>query len=346
MRLDGNKGPAAALPRVVTIGGGTGSYQALRGLRDLPVRVSAVVSVFDSGGSSGAIREELGQLPPGDIRQCLLALSTLDGEDSLVADLFGYRFQEGKALRGHSLGNLALAALTALKGGLPEAIAAAQRLLRTKGEVLPVSICDAHLAATLDDGTEVLGEAEIDQRKGADGRRNTRVWLTRPARAYPPVAAAIAQADLIVLGPGDLYTSLLPNFLVGGVAEALAAARAPLALALNLMTKPGETDGYRASDFVSTTESYLGRRLDYLLVNSEPAPPSVCERYAGANAFPVEVDRERCLKLVWKVVEWPLLTVAGDGVARHDSVRLAAALLELLRHAPESAPMPQVRRAG
>lgn len=328
-------------PRVVTIGGGAGSYQVLRGLKDAPVEVSAIVSVFDSGGSSGTIREELGQLPPGDIRQCLLALSTLEGEDSLVAELFGYRFQQGRALRGHSLGNLVLAALTSMRGSLPEAIGAAQRLLRTRGEVLPVSICDAHLAATLDDGSEVLGEAEIDQRKGADGRVISRVWLTRPARLFPRAAEAIARADLIVLGPGDLYTSLLPNFLVDGAVEAVAASGALKVLVCNLMTKPGETDGFRASDFVRVVQQCLGAGvLDCLLVNTQPAPEAVRQRYARAHAFPVEADVARCRELVPMVVERPLLTVTDDGVIRHDPARLAATLLSLLgeagRHATGS----------
>lgn len=321
-------------PHVVTLGGGAGSYQVLRGLRDRPVRVSAVVSVFDNGGSSGAIREELGQLPPGDIRQCLLALAPDDGAGAgagLVRRLFEYRFKEGRALKGHSLGNLALAALTELEGGLPGAVRAAQALLQARGDVLPVSICDAHLVATLDDGSEVIGEAEIDARRGTDGRVIRSVRLTRRAKAYPPALEALASADLIILGPGDLYTSLLPNLLVEGVADAVASSPGRRVLVLNLMTKPGETDRFKASDFVRQALHYLDQgRIDYLLANTESPPEEERLRYARAGAFPVELDIDACAPLVGEVVMRDMLCASGGCFLRHDPARLADALCELL----------------
>ncbi len=243
-------------PRVVAIGGGTGLSTLLRGLRRHPIQITAIVTVADDGGSSGRLRRDLGMLPPGDFRNCLVALSE---EEELLQRLFQYRFPEGE-LKGHSFGNLFIAALQGVTGSFEEAIRESSRVLAVRGRVLPSTLTQVRLGARVErDGTEevVWGESRIPEVRG----RIREVFLDpREAEAYPEAVEAILQADLIVLGPGSLYTSVLPNLLVPGIAEALRATAAPRIYVANMATQPGETDGYGLRDHVQALFTHVGDR--------------------------------------------------------------------------------------
>ena len=322
------------VPRIVVIGGGTGSHTVLTGLRRHRVHLTAVVSMADDGGSSGRLRDEFGHLPPGDVRRCLVALSS--DSSPAVRRLFEYRFDRGNGLDGHSFGNLFLTALTELTGRSDVAIAEAGRLLGVKDTVLPVTLSNCRLCAELEDGSIICGETHIDIRGTAPLARIRRVFLEPPAVVYPPVLAALNDADAIVIGPGDLYTSIVPNLLVAGVPAAINNARATRIYICNIMTKHGETDGYRASDFVREVQRYLGGcgSLDHVLLN-DPArlPPSLLDCYVDERAFPVAADVEECRRL------GPLPHVrhfaAASSPFRHEPAALGSAVLRLVQQTQE-----------
>jgi uncharacterized cofD-like protein len=316
--------------RIAVIGGGTGSYTALSGLKNHLVDLTAIVSMADDGGSTGRLRDEFGQLPPGDVRRCLIGLSS--HSSVVLRRLFEYRFDRGNGLEGHCFGNLFLTALTEITGRSDLAIAEAARLLGTRGDVLPVTLSDSRLCAELEDGTHIRGETHIDIRGGGPTSRIKRVYLDPPSIANPAAMAALQEADAIVIGPGDLYTSVLPNLLVTGIAPAIRQAAATRIYVCNVMTKHGETDGFRASDFVAEVQHYLGglRALDHVLLN-DPAtlPEDVLGRYARENALPVEPDTDRCRQLG---VEPHVRRLASTtNLVRHDSAALANAILKLVR---------------
>ena len=317
--------------KIVVVGGGTGNHTTLSGLKYEECDLTAVVAMTDSGGSSGRLRDELGQLPPGDIRQCLVALAPDDRSTALMARLFDYRFNAGNGLLGHSFGNLFLTALAEITGNTATAIEEASRMLAIKGRVLPVTLTKSTLVAYLKDGSEVVGEANIDQRKEKLDVRIDYVHLDPKAYAYPPILEAIQDADAIVMGPGDIYTSIVPNLLVEDVSQAINNSRAQKICVCNLMTKAGESDGFRASDFVNLIREYLGtaRPLDYLVVNSAPYPDRLLHRYDSYGQYPVEVDLEECQKVVREVVQEPLLS-AGVYL-RHDPGPLARTIMGILR---------------
>lgn len=314
-------------PQVVAIGGGTGTYTVLVGLRNLPVDLTAVVTMMDSGGSSGRLRDELGHLPPGDVRQCLVALAPDDEASFLLRQLFAYRFRGGAALDGHNFGNLFLSALAEVVGGMDRAILEAGRLLKIRGKVLPVTLSSTHLHARLADGTTISGEGNIDVWPRERTAPIDHVYLSPTASAYPPVAEELRRADVIVLGPGDLYTSVVPNLLVEGVVDAIRDSPAKKVYVCNLMTKHGESDGFKASTFVREISAYLRSEfvLDCAIVHEGSLPENVVERYREEKAFPVEADIEECRRLVPKVVHEPLAH-AGE-LLRHDPDRLARAIL-------------------
>ena len=321
--------------KIVVIGGGTGNFVVLNGLKHHTPNLTAIVSMSDSGGSSGRLRDQLGQLPPGDVRQCLLGLSPDNPNDSILRRLLDYRFDRGQDLQGHSFGNLLLAALTELTGSMALAIIEAGRMLQITGRVLPVTLDNTNLKARLVDGTVVSGEASIDVRGVSPGVGIDYVYLDPPARVYPPVVEAILEADLVVMGPGDLYTSIVPNLMVEGVGDAIARTRGPVLYASNIMTKPGESDGFKASNFVGEVKNYLGPngRIDYLLVNNAPLPQEAVERYRMSSAHPVELDYEECAGMVGQIACGPIV---GNGPQiRHDSRALADMILSVARdHAP------------
>ena len=317
--------------KVVVVGGGTGNHTTLSGLKYENCELTAVVAMTDSGGSSGRLREELGQLPPGDVRQCLVALAPDDRSTALLTRLFDYRFNAGAGLNGHSFGNLFLTALTEITGNTATAIEEAARILAIKGKVLPVTLTKSTLVARLKDGSEIKGEADIDQRKEKLDINIDYVYLDPKAYAYLPVLGAIEEADALVMGPGDIYTSILPNLLVEDVSQAINNSRAVKICICNLMTKPGESDGFKASDFVNLVREYLGttRLLDYLVVNDAPFPDRLLARYSADGQYPVELDPDQCRSAVAEVVQGPLLS-AGVYL-RHDPGSLARIIVDILR---------------
>ena len=314
---------------IVVVGGGTGNRTTLTGLKDQNCNLAAVVAMTDSGGSSGRLRDELGQLPPGDIRQCLIALSD-ETKGHLMSRLFEYRFSSGNGLTGHNFGNLILTALTEVTGNMVTAIDAAAQLLGVKGQVLPVTLTRSDLIARLDDGTELSGESVIDLRRENLTNSIDYIRLDPPAYAHPPVLEAINQADAIILGPGDIYTSVLPNLLVQDVAEAILASKAIKIHVCNLMTKPGESDAFKASDFAKLLMAYLGTAnpLDYLIFNDSPYPERLLQRYALDGQHPVELDVDDCLRVTKNIVEWPLL--AAGVYLRHEPSSLGRAIMSII----------------
>lgn len=312
----------------MAIGGGTGLSALLRGLKHHLgsglKEITGVVTVTDDGGSSGRLRREFGILPPGDIRNCIAALA--DDED-LLTRLFQYRFPNGGGLVGHSFGNLFLTALTGITGDFHQAILTAEEVLRVRGKIFPATTQDVVLRGRGASGRVFEGESAV----GTSGEKLAGLELDPPApTAFPPAMQALEQADLILLGPGSLYTSILPNLLIPGIRQALRKARARTVLLLNLMTQPGETDGMMAPDHLEAIERHAGKGLvDIVLASSSPVPEPLLELYAETNSEPVRVERERLEGMGIQVVEADLLA-EGD-LIRHDSGKLARAVLDLAR---------------
>ncbi|MEK6874499.1 MAG: gluconeogenesis factor YvcK family protein [Nanoarchaeota archaeon] len=315
------------MQRIVVIGGGTGSYNILRGLKRYTDNLTAVVTMFDSGGSTGICRDEFGVLPPGDVRRCLLALCDEKKQNLLLRQLFNYRFDKGSGLLGHSFGNLFLTALKEITGSDIEAIEAASQILNIKGRVLPVTLDQAQLCAELEDGAIIKHETNIDVPKHDGNLRIKRVFLDAQASAYCEVLDSIDSADKIVIGPGDLYTSVIPNLLVDGVSEALCNAKGKKIYVCNVMTKFGETNGFKASDFAKEIMGYLGCRFDVMICNDKEVSAAAKQRYASERAFPVEVDKV-------KVEELGITVLCKDmifepDVIRHNPIKLADVIMKL-----------------
>jgi len=319
--------------RVVAIGGGTGLSVLLRGLKYYvkPGRaplldITAVVTVTDDGGSSGRLRREFDVLPPGDIRNCMVALS----EDAdLLSRLFQHRFQMGVGLKGHSFGNLFLTALTQVMGDFPDAVKASSEVLKIKGRIYPATAANVSLEATLEDGTRVTGETRISK-----SRKRIRAIRLHPRKAKPmaDTLAAIAQADLITLGPGSLFTSVVPNLLVEGISSAIRRSPAVKAYFVNLMWQPGETMNFTASDHIRTIHKHAGGKLvDCAVVNVEPIEMAVRKRYERQKAMPVENDLDRIRKMGIRVVTAKLLQESKK--ARHDPDVSAAVAMRLAQEA-------------
>lgn len=330
--------------RIVVLGGGTGSHTALTGLREHPIHLTSVVSVMDSGGSSGRLRDEYGFLPPGDARQCLVALAGDDETAAMLRALFTYRFHGGRAqaaLDGHNLGNLFISALTDITGSVETAYMWAGRLLGARGQVVPVTASCVQLYAKLVDGHVLQGEAAIDVRREHEGVEIDYVYLDHPA--YPTAAAVqmLRTADLVVIGPGDLYTSIIPNLLVDGIPEALAEAKRRV-FVVNLMTKSGESDNFSASTFVDRLLDYLApATLDAVLVNTAQPPSKLLQRYARENAHPVECDVHAIEARGIAVIARPLASTGH--LVRHDPHLLAEAVLEYLRESNLPQPLLNAR---
>jgi uncharacterized cofD-like protein len=308
--------------KIVAIGGGTGLSTLLRGLKRHTSNLTAIVTVSDDGGSSGRLQKELGVLPPGDVRNCLVALAD---DEALVTDLFRYRFTEGEGLSGHSFGNLFLAAMTGITGNFDEAIKESSRVLNVVGRVLPATLGVVRLCAELDDGTIVEGESKISLAK----RPIRRVFFEPPAAApLDEVIAAIRDADAIVLGPGSLFTSVAPNFLVSRVAREVAHAHAVKMYVCNVMTQPGETDGMTAADHVEALLANAGERVcEHVIVNDEP-PSRLLGAYAQEGQVPVVPDVERIAALGLEPVR---AAVMGEtDTVRHDPEKLATVVLGIV----------------
>lgn len=312
------------MKKVVTIGGGTGSYMVLRGLKKFPFDITAVVTIFDNGGSTGTLRDEFGILPPGDLRRCLIALS--EGKRrAVLRDLFNFRFdKKGSSLHGHNFGNLFLLALSSIYGSDTEAIKKASILLNLKGRVLPVSLDNSNLHATLEDGTEIVGETNIDIPKHNGDLRIKELRLVPSARIFEETDKAIREADLVVICPGDIYSSLVPNLLVGGMKEALRASKGKKVAVCNSMTKWGETHNFAASDMVGELLKYSGlKQFDYVLCNTREISAGVQAKYAEEKKYPVRIDAKlsKCAK---KVIKADLLT--DSDVVRYDPETVAKIL--------------------
>jgi uncharacterized cofD-like protein len=308
--------------KIVVIGGGTGLSTMLRGLKRYTSNITAVVTVADDGGSSGRLQKELGVLPPGDIRNCLVALAN---DEALVTSLFQYRFSEGEGLSGHSFGNLFLAAMTGITGNFDDAIRESSRVLNIIGRVLPSTLAPVTLCAQLADGTHIQGESKISLAKNAIEK----VYF-EPASAppLPEVLEAIRDADAIVLGPGSLYTSILPNLLVDDLVEAVTSASALKIYICNVMTQPGETHGFTASEHVRALQKATSPKIcDTVVVNNEP-PTRLVARYAEEQQEPVEVDYDQLEALGVKVKSAPVISETIN--VRHDPTRLANVIMALV----------------
>ena len=307
-------------PAVTVIGGGHGLSVLLRGIKASTSNVSAVVTVADDGGSSGRLREELGIIPPGDLRNCLVALADTE---PLMEKLFQYRFEGKTALAGHSFGNLFIAAMNEVTGDMEAALQESSKVLAVKGRVLPASKEYVRLDAIMEDGTVVEGESHIPEAH----KKIKRVRLfPKKVPAVPSALEAIETADAIILGPGSLYTSIMPNLLVEGVAHALKKSKAIKIYICNVMTQPGETDNYTASMHAKAILDHAGRGvIDYVLVNSAPISEDMCKEL---NAKPVVVDEDRINALGMGLVKADLISETDAG--RHDPYKLCAAVMKMV----------------
>lgn len=323
---------------IVCIGGGTGTFVALKGLKHYTHNLSAIVAMSDSGGSNKRIRDEFGLLPTSDIRQCLVALSDENGGAGLLRKLFMYRFEKGTGLAGMTFGNLFMAALSDILGSQKEAIRQTGNVLRIHGNVIPVSLTNTNLFAEYENGQVVTEEHLIDEPEHDGTMQITRVYLKPKAKANDEALATIAAADLIVLGPGDLYTSVIPNILVSGVGDAIAKSRAKKVYVLNLMTKYGQTYNFKASDHVAAVNDRIGTTLDYVIVNTAPLPEAAVVHYSKSHETPVEDDLSGAAsyKVIRSNVISRVLTTKDKSDAlvrsliRHDSGKLAKILVSLV----------------
>jgi len=317
-----NKGP-----KIVAIGGGTGLSMLLKGIKKITNNLTAVVTVGDDGGSSGRLREEMGVLPPGDIRNCIAALA--DDED-LVTKLFQYRFKTGEGLEGHSFGNLFLTALCSITGDMVSAVKESSNVLSIRGRVLPSTLDDMKLVAELEDGRVIKGESNITHALG-----KIKKLSTDPERCRPliDVIDAIREADLIILGPGSLYTSVIPNLLIKEISEEIANnTSAKKIYVCNIMTQPGETDKYNVSNHVNSIIDHANGKkiIDAVLVN-DSLPNNLALKYKAANSFPVKVDTDNIKKSGVKIVSKKLIEDNKDGLVRHSSNRVARAIYHWYR---------------
>jgi uncharacterized cofD-like protein len=328
------------LKKVVVIGGGTGTFVALSGLKKYNLDLTAVVSMADSGGSNRIIRDEFGLLPTSDIRQCMVALADANGDSELLRQLFMYRYHQGKGISGMTFGNLFMAALADILGSQEKAIEETGKILRIKGKILPVSVDDIDLVAIYEDNHRAEGEHAIDEVHHGDGKLRIKELTTKPKASIDKKAKqAIEQADLLVLGPGDLYTSVLADVVIGGVPEAIHNCKGKVVYVVNLMTRLGQTYGFSAADHVDEVEKYVGKGIvDAVFVNNNHhLPPAVLSAYKKEDSIPVKDDLK----------DKKFAVIRGDFVSRsiykksradklkrslfrHDSDKLAKALFSYI----------------
>ncbi|MBQ1270789.1 MAG: YvcK family protein [Clostridia bacterium] len=319
-REDAVKAAKAAGRRIVAIGGGTGLSALLLGLKEYTDNITAVVTVTDDGGGSGKIREEFGVLPPGDIRNCLLALANTS---SMMSDVLNYRFTEG-SLKGQSFGNLFLLALNQICGSFDRAVANMNEILAVTGRVLPVTNTNVNLRAVFEDGSVVDGETSITLKKKDTHLSIAQIdIIPHAAVALDSVIDAINEADLIILGPGSLYTSVIPNLLVGNVANAVKRSPAYKVYVQNIMTQDGETENFTASEHIGEINRYgKGHLVDVCIYNTTPVRRSLLEAYSRENSFPVEVDKDKIDEMGIKLFGAEILA-RDNMLVRHDPLRLA-----------------------
>jgi uncharacterized cofD-like protein len=323
--------------KIVCLGGGTGTSVALSGLKKYSCDLSAIVSMADDGGANKIIRDEFGLLPTSDIRQCFVALAENDStSEQSLRKLFTYRFHKGHGFGGMTFGNLFMVALTDIFGSQIEAIKKTSEILKIKGKILPITLTDSKLAAVYENGEKVVGEHLIDEPKHDGSLKITELSLEPPSEAYPEAVKAILESDVVVIGPGDLYTSLISGLVVKGISEALMATQAKVAYVLNLMTKYGQTSGFTARNHIEILEKYLGKGcLDYILVNSGPIPQEALKKYEEAKEALIYDDLKDDY---FKIIRSDLLSnkeikeIPGDSLKRsfirHDSDKLAKVIME------------------
>lgn len=302
------------MKKVVAIGGGTGLSALLRGLKKYDLDITAIVTMTDDGASTGRLRREIGVLPPGDIRKCIAALSE---DESALLDLFNYRFKNGFGLSGHSLGNLFLSAMTDMKGDFGEAVEQMEKLLRVRGRVLPATLKNVHIGAEFEDGKKVMGQVNI-AKYGYGGKHVKKLILNKDAATNPKAVKALKEANVILVGPGSLYTSILPNFLHQELLDAYQNSKAKKIYICNVSTERGETEGYKVSHHVNEMKKYFAYH-DLVLVNSALFEPGAGDGYVK----PVEVD-----------VSGPGIvlaeTVQTENPLFHDSEKLAGAIIKII----------------
>jgi uncharacterized cofD-like protein len=310
-------------PRIVAIGGGTGLSTLLRGVKKYTSNITAIVTVGDDGGSSGRLRQEHSIIPPGDIRNCIAALAD---EEQLITALFQYRFKTGSGLEGHSFGNLFLTAMCHITGDMFSAIKESSKVLSISGRVLPSTLENIKLAAEMEDGTVVVGESLIPEAKGKIAKLRC---IPESPKTIPEVVQAIQSAELIILGPGSLYTSVLPNLLIDEIAQAISKSRAPKLYVANIMTQPGETDGYTVGDHVQAILDHCAypNMINGVMVNNW-LPEGLLEKYLSHGYQPVELDRERCNEIGVQVIEKLLVDEGEHQVVRHNPGQLARSIIQ------------------
>lgn len=324
--------------KIVTIGGGTGSFMLLSGLKKYPIHLSAIVSMADDGGSTGILRDELGVLPPGDVRQCLLALS--DSTETL-RELMNYRFEEG-GLKGHNFGNLFLSALEKIKGNFSAGVTEAAKILSIKGEVIPVTDEDAHLFILLNNGKLIKGEDEVRHNFEIRKVGIKKSYLSPSVRANKRAVQEILEADLVVIGPGDYYGSVMPSFLVQGISEALKKTKATVVFNCNLINRKGQTDNFTLDDYVQLINQQIGKeRIDFATFNTKKPGKNLIKKYEEEGLL-VEFDHKQIVKRTYRVIRADLLSdkkssyskadtlAATRAFIRHDSEKLAQVLMLIL----------------
>ena len=310
-------------PNIVVVGGGTGLSTMLRGIKKYTSNITAIVTVADDGGSSGVLRDELDILPPGDIRNCLVALADTE---PMMEKLFQYRFEEGNELQGHSFGNLFIATLSKITGNFNEGVKKSSDVLAIRGQVLPSTLHDMRLCATLNNGDTVEGESQIPKTEGKIKRVSIE---PEDCEALPEALQAVKEADAIILGPGSLYTSVIPNLLIKNLAAEIKKAAAPKIYACNVMTQPGETDGYTASDHIQAIYDHAGKDIiDYALINDGEVDDGLLEKYAEEGAYPVEEDWNQLLEEDVEIISEDLINQTN--LVRHNPDKLAQVIMNLI----------------
>jgi uncharacterized cofD-like protein len=320
--------------KIVVIGGGTGTFVVISGLKSYPVDLTALVTVADSGGSTGRLRDEFGFLPVGDLRQALAALAQ-NGDQTWIQDILLYRFSKGSGLDGHNLGNLILTALQDLTGSTAKAVETTAKIFRLHGHIYPITTQNVDLVIEYSDGSFVIGEHHLNPAT-LGGKKIKQVRLSPTAKIYTPAAASLKQADLICIGPGDLYASLLSNLVVSGLKKIFNESTARLVYVVNLMTSYTQTHGMSASDHLNKIEKYIGKPVDYVIINQQPVTPKIRALYRAQHEYPVVDD----LPHNHRIIRANLITtkkaamVIGDTLKRsylrHDQHKLAMTIMQLL----------------
>ncbi len=313
-------------PKVVGIGGGHGLSSLLKGLKEYTSNLTAIVTMADSGGSSGRLRRDLGMPPPGDIRNCLVALADTE---PLMEDLFQYRFKGPSELKGHSFGNLFIAAMSEVTKNFASAVRASSKVLAIRGQVIPSTLSDISLQAKMKEGRVVKGEAKITE----EGGKIEEISLfPSDVDSNPEALKAIKEAEIIVIGPGSLYTSVMPNMLIRGIRDAIKTSKAFKIYVCNIMTQAGETGNYSASDHIEAIHRHTKSRfMDYVLVNTSQAPPALAKKYEEEEAFPVKLDEEKLEKMEVKIVKANLMSTKD--YLRHEPDKLARAIMKIFMEA-------------